>query len=97
MKILYLRTISKKYDYRSISGILSLRKHYSNEVISNVCLRAISYNAYSYKIVKKICEKGIIDLPIGTNTSYINQNKTYVSRDLNEYNKLINLGELKNE
>ena len=87
----------KKYDYRSISGILSLRKHYSDEVINNACLRAISYNAYSYKIVKKICEKGIIDLPIGTNTTYINQDKTYVSRDLNEYNKLINLGELKNE
>jgi hypothetical protein len=87
----------KKYDYRAISGILSLRKNYSNDVINNACLRAISYNAYSYKVVKKICEKGIIDLPMDTNTSYINQDNTYVSRNLNEYGKLINLGEIKNE
>lgn len=87
----------KKYDYRAISGILSLRKNYRNDVINNACLRAISYNAYSYKVVKKICEKGIIDLPMDTNTSYINQDNTYVSRNLNEYGKLINLGEIKNE
>jgi transposase len=85
----------KKYDYRSISGVLSLRKHYSNKLIDNACLRAISYDAYSYKIIKRICEKGIIDLPIETNASYINEYETDVSRSLNEYDKLITLGELK--
>lgn len=85
----------KKYDYRSISGILSLRKNYGDSLINNACLRAISYDAYSYKVIKRICEKVVIDLPVATDTSYINKDETYVSRSLNEYDKLINLGELK--
>lgn len=85
----------KKYDYRSISGILSLRKSYDDSLINNACLRAISYGAYSYRVIKRICEKVVIDLPVDTNTSYINKDETYVSRSLNEYDKLINLGELK--
>jgi len=84
----------KKYDYRSISGILSLRNQYDDFTLNQACLRANSYGGFSYKVVKKICEKGIIDLPV-INISYINENATYVTRDLSEYDKLINLGELK--
>lgn len=85
----------KKYDYRSISGILSLRKQYNDFTLNQACLRANSYGALSYKVVKRICEKGIVDLPIGANTSYINEDTTYVTRDLSEYDKLIDLGELR--
>lgn len=36
--------------------------------------------------------KRIIDLPIDINASHINEYETYVSRNLNEYDKLITLG-----
>lgn len=87
----------KKYDYRSISGILALRKAYDNNIINDACRRALYYNTFSYKVVKKICEKGIVDLPAETNSSYINTEQTYVTRELSEYSKLSRLGELKNE
>lgn len=84
----------KKYDYRSIAGILSLRKTYSKEIIDNACKRALSYEVFSYKVIKRICEKGIDQLPIEKNSTYINNNKTHISRELSEYDKLSNLGEL---
>ena len=73
---------------------MSLRNQYDDFTLNQACLRANSYGGFSYKVVKKICEKGIIDLPV-INISYINENVTYVTRDLSEYDKLINLGELK--
>lgn len=85
----------KKYDYRSISGILSLRKKYENIIIDKACERANAYNTYSYKIIKKICSKGIIDLPVRHNESYTNTETTYATRSISEYNNLIELGELK--
>lgn len=85
----------KKYDYKTIAGILSLRKEYSDEIIDAACLRAISYDAYSYKVVKRICEKRIINLPVQSNESYTNEEETSLSRDLKEYDKLSALGELK--
>lgn len=87
----------KKYDYRSISGVISLQKKYDDEVINNACIRAVSYGALSYKVVKKICDSNVLNLPVETNETYINSDTTNVSRELSEYNKLINLGELKNE
>lgn len=87
----------KKYDYRTISGILSLLKTYEARTIDYACGRALYYNAYSYKVVKRICEKGIIDLPTETNSSYINTETTYVHRELSEYSHLSRMGELTNE
>lgn len=85
----------KKYDYKSISGILSLRNKFDNNIIDKACERANAYNVYSYKVIKRICEKGIIDLPIERNESYTNENSTYVARPISDYNNLIKLGELK--
>ncbi|OAA87985.1 integrase core domain protein [Clostridium coskatii] len=88
---------NKKYDYRSITGILSLRNKYSSEVIDKACARAYNYGVFTYRVIKKICEKGIIDLPLYDNQTYINQNTTEVTRNISEYNKLVGLGELRDE
>ena len=78
-----------KYNLRSIAGIISLKKKYSNEVIDNACHRAYTYNALMYKFVKSICEKGLTNLPVQTNESYVNFNETDISRPLNEYMKFL--------
>lgn len=87
---------NRKYDYRTISGILSLRKKYSNEIINNACKRAIHFNSLSFKTVKNICEKGILidELPA---ESYVNSKPTDISRNLNVYNKFLFLGGIHNE
>ncbi|WP_176124773.1 hypothetical protein [Clostridium felsineum] len=42
-------SLNRKYNYRSISWILTLRKIYSDQRIDDACKRALSYGAYSYK------------------------------------------------
>ncbi len=64
----------KKYDYRTILGILALRKKYDHDTINAACARASYYGSLSYKIVKKICEKNLMMLPIYTNETYVNDN-----------------------
>lgn len=88
---------NRKYDYRSITGILSLRNNYSSEIIDKACARACNYEVFTYRVIKKICEKGIIGLPLYDNLTYINQNTTEVTRNISEYNKLVELGELRDE
>lgn len=83
---------NRKYDYRSISGILSLRDTYDNRIIDKACERANIYQAYSFKIIKKICEKGIVDLPTQINETYINESTTNITRNLVEYDNLAKLG-----
>lgn len=51
---------------QSIKGILSLVKHYPVEVIEKACRRALAFNAFTYQIIKNICENGAYDLPIDT-------------------------------
>lgn len=82
----------RKYDYRSISGVLSLRKQYNKDVIDAACRRACEYGAYSYKVVKKICEKDISALPIKYSESYVNFERTPLSRSLSEYDELAERG-----
>jgi transposase len=45
--------------YKVCLGILSLSKKYGNERVNNACKRALQFNYYSYKAVKKILEKGL--------------------------------------
>ncbi len=84
----------KKYDYRSISGIIALKERYGAEAVDNACKRALSFRGLSYKVVKNICEKGISDLPVYEDESYINEGTTELYRDIKEYNKLLEMGEL---
>lgn len=86
----FLADSGNKYNYRTITGILSLKKKYSSETINNACLRAYTYNALRYKTVKNICEKGITNLPLMTNESYVNPKETEISRPLTAYTKFLN-------
>ena len=83
---------NRKYDYRSISGIVALKKSYSVEVIDDACKRAVEYGALSYKTIKSICEKNLVVLPEKSNESYINPNETNISRDLSKYDDLAKMG-----
>ena len=86
---MFMKNSKHKYDYRTISGILSLRKKYDDKTIDNACHRAYTYGALKYKTVKNICEKGIDLLPVATNETYVNPKETSLSRDLSEYMKLL--------
>ena len=76
-----------KYEYRAISGILSLRKNYSNAIIDNACLRAVTYNALKYKFVKNICQKGLENFSVQKSIAYVNEEETSISRPLSTYSK----------
>lgn len=86
---MFMKNLKNKYDYRTISGILSLRKKYDNKTINDACHRAYAYGVLKYKTVKNICEKGIDLLPVTTNETYVNTEETSLSRPLNEYMKLL--------
>ena len=49
--------------YRTISGLLSLKKLYSNEVLELSFKRALSFNITSYSKIKNICKSGAYNLP----------------------------------
>lgn len=71
--------------------MLSLRKKYDNKTINEACKRALTFNAISYKMIKNICDKGIVcdEIPA---ESYVNSEATQITRSLDEYNKLLSEG-----
>jgi transposase len=88
-----------KYLYHNISGVLALRKNYADSVIDQACRRALYYNSITYGTVKKICERGLIMLPVddGIVDDEITNNKTEIARDLAYYDQLTNLGVIEHE
>ncbi len=58
-----LETKQPNHWYRTAQGILSLQKHFSNDVIDSACKRALIYGAIQYKQIKSICESGSYTLP----------------------------------
>ena len=84
----------KKYDYRTISGILALVRKYGTNAVDAACARAKYYDSLSYTTVRKICEKGIESLPLYENEACLNERATEFSRDLKEYVSLCELGVL---
>lgn len=58
---------NNNYWLRAAQGILSLTKRYSAEVVNLACKRALAYQAYYYRVVKSICEKGTYNLPVELN------------------------------
>lgn len=86
-----------KYEYRYMSGVISLRSRFHDTVIDDACRRALHYNTLTYGTVKRICEKGLIALPIDQNTSFINDEPNSVSRDLSQYDSLSSLGVIGHE
>jgi hypothetical protein len=86
-----------KYDYRSITGILALRKKHDGRTIDEACKRALHFGSFTYTMVKKICEKGLVVLPIEANETYLNTSSTEIARDLAEYADLCEIGGICNE
>lgn len=86
-----------KYNYRSITGIIALKKKYDKNTIDGACQRALYYGVLTYSLVKKICEKGLVMLPVEFNQTYINTTPTEITRDLSEYADLCRIGGVENE
>ena len=87
---------NRKYDYRAISGLLSLQKNYSNDLINAACSRAILFNSITYKTVKNILQKNI-DTSIIPSSSYVSNEENSFKRDLSKYNKFLEGGNKTNE
>jgi len=84
----------RKYDYRTISGVLALAKKYKPETVDAACARAHYFDSLSYTTVRKICEKGLDALPVYENETYVNVTPNEFARDLKEYASLSELGVL---
>ena len=87
---------NRKYDYRAISGLLSLQKKYSDELINAACSRAILFNSITYKTIKNILQKNI-DTSIIPSSSYVSNEENSFKRDLSKYNKFLEGGNKTNE
>lgn len=84
------------HHYRSIAGILALRKKYDDEAIDQACRRACHYGSITYRTVKKICESGLYALPLEEKAG--NRTASMGSiRNLSDYRDMTGLGVISNE
>lgn len=61
---------SRKYPeqgFRSSLGIIRLEKKFGAQRLEQACLRALNYNALSYKSVKSMLESGFDTIPVSSN------------------------------
>jgi len=94
------KAISGKFIHHNISGVLALRKKYENNVIDQACRRALYYNSITYGTVKKICERGLIGLPVddrNDDTVAVGNEPTEITRDLSQYDQMAVLGVIGHE
>ena len=86
----------KCHHYRSISGILALRKKYDDEAINRACLRACHYGNITYRAVKKICESGLYALPLEERHRQSCSTGSNI-RSLSDYRRITELGVIGHE
>ncbi len=84
------------HHYRSISGILALRKKYGDEALDRACARACHYGNITYRAVKKICESGLYALPLEEKTQFPKEGAGRI-RDLCDYRRMTGLGVIGHE
>lgn len=84
------------HHYRSISGILALRKKYGDDVLDKACARACHYGNITYRAVKKICECGLYALPLEERGQTPGDGNSKV-RDLCDYRDMTGLGVIGDE
>lgn len=84
------------HHYRSIYGILALRRKYEDEAIDKACARACHYGNITYRAVKKICESGLYTLPLEEKTESSKQENSKI-RNLSDYRRMTGLGVIANE
>jgi len=86
----------RDHHYRSISGILALKKKYGDKTVDQACLRAHHYHNYSYRTVKKICESGLYELPF-EDVHSLSPEQPCRGRDLQLYSRMTGLGVIAHE
>ena len=79
------------HHYRSISGILALRKKYGDDAVDKACARACHYGNITYRAVKKICESGLYNLPLEDRPERPVERNSRI-RNLSDYRKMTGLG-----
>lgn len=84
------------HHYRSISGILALRKKYGDDAVDKACARACHYGNITYRAVKKICESGLYALPLETGSGHMVESSSKI-RSLSDYRRMTGLGVIGHE
>ncbi len=84
------------HHYRSISGILALRKKYGDAAVDKACARACHYGNITYRAVKKICESGLYNLPLEERNEQPSKGGSKI-RNLSDYRRMTGLGVIANE
>ncbi len=84
------------HHYRSISGILALRKKYGDVAVDRACARAFHYGNITYRAVKKICESGLYNLPLEENLKQSETGNSKI-RALSDYRRMTGLGVIGHE
>jgi len=73
--------------YRAVRGIIELAKRYGDYAVDKACKRAIMYDAYGYRIIKSICEKGLYEVEIEEVNCPNKYGRTF-ERSLRDYDRL---------
>lgn len=84
------------HHYRSISGILALRKKYGDDTVDKACARACHYGNITYRAVKKICESGLYALPLEIGSEHMVESSSKI-RSLSDYRQMTGLGVIGHE
>lgn len=84
------------HHYRSISGILALRKKYGEDAVDKACARACHYGNITYRAVKKICESALYNLPLEEAPEQSLEGKSKI-RNLSDYRRMTGLGVIVHE
>ena len=84
------------HHYRSISGILALRKKHGDAAVDRACARACHYGNITYRAVKKICESGLYNLPLEEKAKPSEEGNSRI-RDLSDYRRMAGLGVISHE
>jgi transposase len=84
------------HHYRSISGILALRKKYGEDAVDKACQRACHYGNITYRAVKKICESGLYNLPLEDEQELSMEGRSKI-RNLSYYRQMTGLGVISHE
>lgn len=84
------------HHYRSISGILALRKKYGDDAVDRACARACRYGNITYRAVKKICESGLYNLPLEEKAGQSGEGNSKI-RNLSDYRRMTGLGVIGHE
>ncbi|MDQ3098866.1 MAG: IS21 family transposase [bacterium] len=84
-KVLLHDKMSWQQTIRSVLGLVPL---YGKEKVDKACKRALQYNAFKYRVIKNICEKGLENVEIDPTLPKTDTKKDHgLDRDLSYYEK----------